>query len=29
MALTMHWTRDASVDELLSLFEQLNKEIPI
>ena len=29
MALTMHWTRDASVDELLSLFEKLNKEIPL
>ena len=28
MALTMHWNRDASVDELLSLFEKLNKEIP-
>jgi predicted amidohydrolase YtcJ len=25
----MHWNRDASVDELLSLFEKLNKEIPI
>src|SRR5262249_19343893 len=29
MALTMHWNRDASVDELLALFEKLNKEIPI
>jgi predicted amidohydrolase YtcJ len=29
MALTMHWGRDASVNELLSLFEQLNKEVPI
>jgi predicted amidohydrolase YtcJ len=27
--LTMHWNRDASVDELLSLFERLNKEVPI
>jgi len=29
MMLTMHWNRDASVDELLSLFEKLNKEVPI
>src|SRR5207249_8301800 len=29
LALTMHWTRDASVDELLSLFEKLNREVPI
>jgi predicted amidohydrolase YtcJ len=29
MALTMHWTRDASVNELLSLFEKLNGEVPI
>ena len=29
MALTMHWSRDASVDHLLSLFESLNKEVPI
>jgi predicted amidohydrolase YtcJ len=29
MTLTMHWNRDGSVDELLSLFEKLNKEIPI
>jgi predicted amidohydrolase YtcJ len=29
MSLTMHWNRDASVDELLSLFERLNREIPI
>jgi len=29
MALTMHWNRDASVDELLRLFEKLNKEVPI
>jgi predicted amidohydrolase YtcJ len=29
MALTMHWNRDASVDELVSLFEKLNKEIPL
>src|SRR6185369_825154 len=29
MSLTMHWNRDASVDELLTLFESLNKEILI
>jgi len=29
MSLTMHWNRDASVDELLTLFEKLNKEVPI
>jgi predicted amidohydrolase YtcJ len=29
MILTMHWNRDASVDQLLSLFEKLNKEVPI
>lgn len=29
MALTMHWNSEASVDELLSLFEKLNKEVPI
>jgi predicted amidohydrolase YtcJ len=29
MMLTMHWNRDASVDELLTLFERLNKEVPI
>ena len=29
MTLTMHWNRDASVDELLPLFEKLNKEVPI
>jgi predicted amidohydrolase YtcJ len=29
MTLTMHWGRDASVDELLTLFERLNKETPI
>jgi predicted amidohydrolase YtcJ len=29
MSLTMHWNRDASVDELLTLFEKLNNEIPI
>lgn len=29
MTLTMHWNRDASVDQLMALFEKLNKEIPI
>ncbi|HEY2380254.1 MAG TPA: amidohydrolase [Terriglobia bacterium] len=29
MSLTIHWTRDASVDHLLSLFEDLNREVPI
>jgi predicted amidohydrolase YtcJ len=29
MSLTMHWNRDATVDELLTLFEKLNKEEPI
>jgi len=29
MMLTMHWNRDASVDEVLTLFERLNKEVPI
>jgi predicted amidohydrolase YtcJ len=29
MALTMHWGRDASVDQLLTIFERVNKEVPI
>src|SRR4030095_375090 len=29
MALTMHWNNNSSVDQLLTLFEKLNKEIPI
>lgn len=29
MSLTIHWSRDASVDHLLSLFEDLNREVPI
>jgi predicted amidohydrolase YtcJ len=29
MALTMHWEHDASVDDLLTTFERVNKEIPI
>ena len=29
MAVTMHWNRDASVDQLLTIFERVNKEVPI
>ena len=29
MALTMHWGRDASVDQLLTIFERVNREVPI
>jgi predicted amidohydrolase YtcJ len=29
MALTMHWPRDASVDQLLTIFEHVNQEVPI
>jgi len=29
MALTMHWNNNSSVDQLLTLFEKLNKEVPI
>ena len=29
LALTMHWNNNASVDQLLTLFEQLNKDVPI
>jgi predicted amidohydrolase YtcJ len=29
MSLTIHWTRDASVDRLLTVFEDLNREVPI
>jgi predicted amidohydrolase YtcJ len=29
MGLTQHWGRDASVGELLSVFERVNKEVPI
>jgi predicted amidohydrolase YtcJ len=29
MALTMHWNNDSSIDHLLTLFERLNKEVPI
>jgi predicted amidohydrolase YtcJ len=29
MALTQHWSNDASVGELLSVFERVNQEVPI
>jgi predicted amidohydrolase YtcJ len=29
LSLTMHWGQDASVDHLLSIFERVNKEVPI
>ena len=29
MTLTMHWSNEATVNELLTLFERLNKEVPI
>jgi predicted amidohydrolase YtcJ len=29
MSLTMHWSSDASVNELLTLFERVNQEVPI
>ena len=29
MSLTMHWTNDGSVDQLLSIFERVNQEMPI
>jgi len=29
MSLTIHWTRDASVDHLLTIFESINKQMPI
>jgi predicted amidohydrolase YtcJ len=29
MGLTMHWGRDGSVDELLTIFERVNKEVPL
>jgi len=29
MALTIHWTRDASVDHLLTVFERVDREVPI
>ena len=29
MSLTMHWNRDQSVAELLTIFERVNREVPI
>ena len=29
MSLTMHWNNDASVGQLLSIFERVNKDVPI
>ena len=29
MTVTMHWSNDASVDQLLDIFERVNKEVPI
>jgi len=29
MSLTMHWTNDGSVDQLLSIFERVNREVSI
>jgi hypothetical protein len=29
MALTMHWNNDASVGQLLDIFERVNKDVPI
>jgi predicted amidohydrolase YtcJ len=29
MSLTMHWASDASVNQLLDIFESVNKEVPI
>src|SRR5579863_10196286 len=29
MSLTMHWPNDGSVDQLLTIFERVNKEVPI
>jgi predicted amidohydrolase YtcJ len=29
MTLTMHWPRDASVGQLLDIFERVNREVPI
>src|SRR5581483_1040196 len=28
-SLTMHWMNDQSVDQLLTIFERVNKEVPI
>jgi predicted amidohydrolase YtcJ len=29
LSLTIHWTRDASVDHLLTVFERVNREVPL
>ena len=29
MTLTMHWNNDASVGQLLDIFERVNKDVPI
>ena len=29
MSITMHWSDDQNVDQLLSIFERVNKEVPI
>ena len=29
MSITMHWTNDDSVDQLLTIFERVNREVPI
>ena len=29
LSLTMHWNSDASADQLLSIFERVNREVPI
>src|SRR3984893_6161459 len=29
LSITQHWSRDASVGELLSVFERVNKDVPI
>jgi predicted amidohydrolase YtcJ len=29
MPITMHWGRDGSVDQLLTIFERVNREVPI
>ncbi len=29
MSLTMHWTNEESVDQLLTIFERVNKEVPV
>src|SRR5580700_2973851 len=29
MSITMHWTNEESVDQLLTIFERVNKDVPI